>query len=235
MKYTYLIVDLCSLIPTFLFSFHPKIQFYKKWKMAIPSILIVAIIFVVWDMYYTKLGVWGFNPTYLTGIQIGNLPIEEVMFFICIPYACLYSYHCYGLFIKKRYGEKYQSIISSILILGLILFALKYSDQLYTGVTFALLSLVLFLFEFVFKLKWLIQFYKTYVLLLIPFTIVNGILTGTSLDSPVVWYNPNEIIGWRILTIPFEDVFYGMLMLISSISIFEYFNSSYRAKISVSN
>ena len=52
--------------------------------------------------------------------------------------------------------------------------------------------------------------------------IINGILTGTGIEHPVVWYNPEEIIGLRILSIPVEDVFYGMLMLICSVSIFEF-------------
>jgi lycopene cyclase domain-containing protein len=56
---------------------------------------------------------------------------------------------------------------------------------------------------------------------MIPFLIVNGILTGTGLEQPVVWYNPNEMIGLRLLSIPVEDVFYGLLMLIGSVTLFE--------------
>jgi lycopene cyclase domain-containing protein len=59
----------------------------------------------------------------------------------------------------------------------------------------------------------------------IPFLIVNGILTGTGLDNPVVWYNPNHIIGLRIHTIPFEDTFYGMSMLLLSLALYEFFLS----------
>jgi lycopene cyclase domain-containing protein len=56
---------------------------------------------------------------------------------------------------------------------------------------------------------------------MIPFLIVNGILTGTGLEKPVVRYNPNEMIGLRLLSIPVEDVFYGLLMLIGSVLLFE--------------
>jgi lycopene cyclase domain-containing protein len=62
-------------------------------------------------------------------------------------------------------------------------------------------------------MPWLNKFYFSYLVLLIPFTIVNGILTGTGLEEPVVWYNDLENMGFRILTIPFEDVFYGMLLI----------------------
>jgi lycopene cyclase domain-containing protein len=57
---------------------------------------------------------------------------------------------------------------------------------------------------------------------LIPFLIVNGILTGLFLEEPVVSYNKNEILGIRILTIPIEDVGYAFSMLFSNLMIFEY-------------
>ena len=59
--------------------------------------------------------------------------------------------------------------------------------------------------------------------LLIPFFIVNGILTGTGLDEPIVWYNNAENMGLRFFTIPLEDTFYGMLMLILNVFLFETF------------
>jgi len=52
--------------------------------------------------------------------------------------------------------------------------------------------------------------------------VVNGLLTGTGLDKPVVWYNEAEIIGWRIGSIPFEDVFYGMLLILCNVLVYEW-------------
>ena len=60
-----------------------------------------------------------------------------------------------------------------------------------------------------------------YSVLLLPFFIVNGILTGTGLDSPVVWYNDNENLGLRVLTIPVEDIFYGMELIFLNLLIYQ--------------
>ena len=43
---------------------------------------------------------------------------------------------------------------------------------------------------------------------------VNGLLTGSLIENQVVWYNNNENLSLRLGTIPVEDVFYALLMLL---------------------
>ncbi len=65
--------------------------------------------------------------------------------------------------------------------------------------------------------------------MLIPFLIVNGLLTGTGLDEPVVIYNSNEITGIRFFTIPLEDFFFGMLMVLMNVAGMEFLQKNYPA------
>lgn len=51
---------------------------------------------------------------------------------------------------------------------------------------------------------------------------VNGILTGSFIADEVVWYNNNENMAFRLGTIPFEDVFYGMALLLLNTAIYEH-------------
>jgi lycopene cyclase domain-containing protein len=57
------------------------------------------------------------------------------------------------------------------------------------------------------------RFYIAFVIILIPFFIVNGILTGSFIAEPVVWYNNSENLGIRLFTIPIEDIGYAFNML----------------------
>ena len=221
MKYTYLLVDFFTIIVPFLFSFHPKLKFYKTWKSFFPAVIITGLIFVLWDIYFTDLGVWGFNPTYIIGLKIWNLPIEELLFFLCIPYSCVFTYHCLTLLLKNfKIAPKTEHVITLILIVAGVVAGLFYWAQLYTSVTAFTMVVLLITAKYIVKVNWLGQFYLVYLVLLFPFCIVNGILTGTGLDAPVVWYNENEIIGFRIMTIPFEDVFYGMNLILLNLLIY---------------
>jgi lycopene cyclase domain-containing protein len=184
--------------------------------------MIPGVIFIIWDEFFTQLGVWGFNPDYLTGIYIGNLPLEEILFFICIPYACVFTYEALNYLLPKDYLKPFERIISVVLIFGLVLIGIFNYDKWYTATTFFSMAAFLLVVQFVIKAAFISRFYFAYIFILIPFFIVNGILTGTGIEKPVVWYNNAENLGIRLGTIPAEDVFYGMLLLMMNVFIFEY-------------
>jgi lycopene cyclase domain-containing protein len=115
--------------------------------------------------------------------------------------------------------------------LGIILaiFALLNLGKHYTYVTFITLAFVLFLLS-ISKADYLGRFFVAYIIILIPFLLVNGILTGSWISEPVVWYNDNFNLDLRILTIPLEDVFYGMLLILSNVALYEYLQKRSREK-----
>ena len=223
--YLYLLINFFTIIIPFIFSFHPSIQFYKHFLSFIKSIFLTCLIFIVWDIFFTHLGVWGFNKKYVIGVYFFNLPIEEVLFFICIPFACIFTIFCFDKFKKIPINYKVEKMIHIIiyfLSLSIILFFYKKKYPLFVFVSLPILIIVL---KYIFKVNWLIKVYFVYLFLLIPFLIVNGILTGTGLQEPVVWYNVNQIIGIKILTIPVEDIFYGLELIILQYGLFEFIKS----------
>jgi lycopene cyclase domain-containing protein len=220
MKYTYLLIDFCSVLVPFILSFHSGIRFDRSWKALVPAIIVTGCAFGIWDSYFTHLGVWGFNRRYITGVMIGNLPIEEILFFICIPFACMFTFYCLKKNIKVNLSRKLAGWINISVAIILILLAVIYRGHLYTFYTFIFLAMLIVFAHFVLQIDWLIRFYCIYVILLVPFFIVNGLLTGTGLAEPVVWYNQKQMIGLRLLTIPIEDFFYGMALILLNLLIY---------------
>src|ERR1700760_4889185 len=91
MRCTYLLLNLGTLLPVLLFSFHPRIRFYRHWRTYLPALFLSATVFILWDILFTGWAVWGFNPKYVTGLYAFRLPLEEWLFFVCIPYACVFT------------------------------------------------------------------------------------------------------------------------------------------------
>ena len=221
-KYLYLSIDLLSFIFPFLASFQKKAPFYKKWKYFGIAVLITGTIFILWDEIFTRENVWGFNAEYLTGIYIGSLPLEEILFFICIPYASVFTYFALNHLIEKDHLFPHQELISSGLIILLLISGIYNIDKWYTGSTF--LGLALFLAYQMLKIRprYMGRFYFAFAVLLIPFFLVNGILTGSFIEGEVVWYNEMHTLGIRIGTIPIEDIFYGLLLILMNVAIMEW-------------
>ena len=87
----YLAILLFSISIPFVFSFHKKIEFYKKFNI-LPKVLIFsALPYIIWDLIFTEMGVWGFDKLYTSEFYIYNLPIEEILFFLIIPFCCLFT------------------------------------------------------------------------------------------------------------------------------------------------
>ena len=220
MKYTYLLINFCSLLVPFILSFESRIGYYKKWKYLFPAMTVTAVFFIIWDSIFTANGVWGFNPKFVTGISVFSLPVEEILFFFCIPYSSIFAYEALGLVPSLK--VKNPKLISLVILLTCIAGAFLFHDKAYTFYTSLFLGIFLLLHLIWIKGEYLARFYFAYLIILIPFTIVNGLLTGSWIGEPMVWYNNEENLAVRFLTIPVEDVFYGMLMLMMSVSIYEW-------------
>ena len=226
MKYLYLWINLGSFIVPFLFSFHPKLQFYKRWKTLMLGILFMMLFFIPWDVIFTSEEIWGFNDSYITGLKVFGLPIEEWLFFICIPYACMFTHYSLRYFFPNMsLSKQTTSVIYVILQTVLIVTLWYYYDKWYTLVNF-LFAILLLGYVYNYKNHVLRQFLPTFGIILIPFFIVNGILTGTGIEDQVVWYDHTENLNLKLLTIPIEDSMYALGMLLSVLLVMEWNTTS---------
>ncbi|MGN8072222.1 lycopene cyclase domain-containing protein [Mucilaginibacter sp. SG564] len=221
MKYTYLLINVLTVFFPVVLSFDKKVHFYKSWKFIWPGMAITALFFLFWDVLFTVKGVWSFNSHYIIGLTLWGLPLEEMLFFITVPFACIFIYACLNYYVKWEMDNKLIHIVNGLIVILSVLGLIFYHGRLYTIVTFGVLLVLMPLLQYIFKVRWINRFYLAYLVALVPFYIVNGILTSI----PVVLYNNSENMGKRIGTIPVEDHFYLLILLLMNIGFFEYFKT----------
>ena len=219
--YTYALIDAGTILFPVLLSFDKKVAFYKQWNNLWPGMLLTGAFFIVWDILFNNWGVWLFNDAYIVGLRIGGLPIEEWLFFITVPYACAFIYECLLVYFSMRArADKAWRVVLGLGVV-LVVAGIVFHDRAYTFSSFTFCGIALLL---VYLLRRRIALFRadafllTFLISTLPFFIVNGLLTS----MPVVLYNDAENLGIRMYTIPFEDNFYGMLLMLGNIAMMEW-------------
>lgn len=195
---------------------------FTKYVQLIPAFIAIgmsAFVFIIVDQIVTNTW-WYFNPLYILGVYIGSLPIEEMLFFLTVPFACLH------LWVNlKRIKIRSLSIIATyslVLLLWLIVLVLLviYHELVYTRyVLLALASLpIIDLF-----LKTRLLSSPVFILFIsggvnIMTLLFNGYLTA----RPIAMYNPSMKSNIQIASIPIEDFVYGMCLIFLVICVYEY-------------
>lgn len=227
--YTYLLVDILTIIICFIFSFHKRIQFNKYFSAFIKASVLVAIPFIIWDVWFTKMGVWWFDSDYTVGLRIAGLPLEEWLFFICIPFACVFTYYCITKFFNLNWTNKFSGGIVLIITILCAIVAMSAHHKIYPLVTAIVATSTLLYLYFIAKVDWIGKATLVYLILMPGFFLVNGVLTGTGIASPIVNYNPEKILNIRMLTIPIEDAMYGFAQFLLNVYFFKVFSQKLTA------
>lgn len=221
MSYTYILINFFTVIICFLASFDRRIQFNKHFGTFLLSSTIVAVPFILWDIWFTKMGVWWFDVQYTLGVKIAGLPIEEWLFFYCIPFACVFTYYCLEKFFNLEWADLFNNLIVFTAVIVLAVTGLLFYEKIYTLLTVVVTILTLCYLHFVAKKEWIGRASFVYFILMPGFFAVNGILTGSVIPSPVVNYNPDDFMGIRMTTIPVEDAVYGYSQFLLNIYFFK--------------
>ncbi len=220
-KLTYALLLAGSVFVPFILSFDKKVAFFRYWKVLFPSTFITAAVFIVWDIYFTRHNVWWFNKEYVTGYFIAGLPVEEWLFFIIIPYCCIFIYEVVRAYLKWKYTG-FIIPLNIILFLFFLLVTIINFDRTYTAVNFGMAAVLIGLQFFLRTHRtYLFYFYFAYALSIIPFLLVNGVLTS----MPVVGYNDEENLARRLFTIPLEDFAYLVNLLLMNLNLYEWFKT----------
>jgi len=229
-QWLYFGIHLFSFLPVFLLSFDKKVHYYKSWKNLFPAILLTAIPFVLWDIIFTTWRVWGFNEMYHQVLTVFGLPIEEILFFIVIPFSSIFIYQCLRYYFPRDILAPIDKWISIGLGGLLILVGMFYWNRIYTSTTFLLTGVFMIFHYLNFENTYRTRFYLSYLITWVPFLIVDGVLTGGYTQQPIVIYHSEEFLNFRITSVPLEDSIYGLLLLMLNMSLFMHFEGGNKVR-----
>ncbi len=176
------------------------------------KVLPISLAFVVWDMIVTNHW-WYFADRY-TLFKVGSLPIEEILFFISVPYALLVITENikqikFDKFLALRWDIRQRvDVTNKINILLRAVFVLVgivsvWQGWQYTAVVSLLLSII-----------WRSKYLNNRIFLVgLCFTLLTTFIFNYYLTAlPIVTYNLDFKSPVLILTIPVEDFIYGLIL-----------------------
>jgi lycopene cyclase domain-containing protein len=218
-NFAYLLVLLGTVATPLFFGFNKKLHFFSNFKYLLPAMLFSGAIFIILDLRFTERAVWSFNPEYLIGKNLLNLPVEEWLYFLAVPLLGTFIYE----FIKQRFYnfERPNLFLAVSLVLLLVFGVAGYlsKQKVYSFFIFFLLTIYLgyTIFRSRFKEHYT-KFYLSYFILLIPFIAISGTLTAL----PIIEYNPQFNLGIRLYSIPIENFASLFFLQLMNITIYEY-------------
>ncbi|MDY0145143.1 MAG: lycopene cyclase domain-containing protein [Kiritimatiellia bacterium] len=205
----YLQLDLLVLALPLVLSFDRKVAFWRKWPQVLAAIVGVLVVFGAWDVWKTAAEVWGFNPRYAGDVRVLGLPPGEWLFFVVVPYACLFILECVRAYFRDRTWHIPRWTVGATAGVFTVL-ACCCRGLTYTGTVFLSVAVAVMLLEWGAPTTLRSRcFWVAMAVTYLPFLIANGVLTGL----PIVWYDDVHILAIRVGSIPLEDFFYSFSML----------------------
>jgi len=208
--YLYLYINLAIIIGPIIISFERRrINYHSKIKSVALSILFVGTAFIAWDALATSRGHWSFNSAYLVGPNFLGLPFEEILFFITVPFSCLFTYEALAYFLKDA---RLVQLGRLPLIVGpaIALLSLVFVNKEYTFLAMLSVGISILVAHKLVKNIFSSRLYWLYIVLTFAFFFVfNYLLTSL----PIVEYSNLAISDLRVTTIPVEDFMFNFSML----------------------
>ena len=106
MRASYLLLLLACFLGTLPLESRWDARVYRRPRRYLLALLPVFVVFVVWDLWAIARGHWDYDPDQVSGITFpGDLPLEEVLFFVVIPTCALLTFEAVRRVTGWRAGD----------------------------------------------------------------------------------------------------------------------------------
>ncbi len=102
--FQYLIVMALCVLVTLPLELFLDAKVYRRWKLLLLAMLPTLVVFVAWDIVGIIRGHWWYSDQFITGVNLGPMPLEELVFFIVVPLCGLLTYEAVGTVLRRLRG-----------------------------------------------------------------------------------------------------------------------------------
>lgn len=102
MNIEYFAVLLATLAGPLLLSRDKNIALWSNRRALFTSLAVISFVYWIWDVLAAARGHWSFNPDYVIGIWILNLPLEEYLFFPIVVFVSIFVWESVNYFLRKN-------------------------------------------------------------------------------------------------------------------------------------
>jgi hypothetical protein len=219
MNTAFLLLSLLMFVPPIILHLVSGVLGNGNFKRIIWVSLGHTIVFSSFTGLLKLMGVLSFDYHLTTNIIFRTLPIEQYLLHFGFCFFALTLYQ----FLNSRFPDNTLqkfSLAASNLILGLCVAFLFFAyDKWYTILAFSLLLITIFLIEYLGKLRFMFRAYRLYLIMLIPFYLVYGILVFYK----VIIFNGSELAGLYMFKVPVETSVVFLVSLLIPIYMLEFF------------
>ena len=100
-RWQYLALMGACLLLTLPLEFVLRARVYRRPLRLLLALLPTIVVFVIWDIVGILRDHWSYSPKFTTGIMLGVMPLEELVFFIVIPICGLLTYEAVGHVLRR--------------------------------------------------------------------------------------------------------------------------------------
>ena len=95
-RYQYLALMAACVLLTLPLEFLLRARVYRRPARLALAMLPTIVVFVAWDILGIVRDHWSYSPRFTTGVMLGPMPLEELVFFLVIPLCGLLTYEAVG-------------------------------------------------------------------------------------------------------------------------------------------
>ena len=106
LKTTYLLLLAACLLGTLPLEFRWRARVYRRPRRYLTALLPVVVAFTAWDVWAIGRGHWAYDSAQVSGVRLGDLPLEELLFFIVIPTCALLTFEAVRTVTGWRDGDE---------------------------------------------------------------------------------------------------------------------------------